>query len=85
MRRHSLTAFLPGNQAKKKGSGPVINILKSSEIKSPIIGTQVDLIKTVVQKVYHNPSLLSTLTDLYHGDYKGLDTTAVDGMPAVDT
>lgn len=77
--------FAPGEPGKKKGRGPVINILKSSEIKSPIIGTQVDLIKTVVQKVYHNPSLSSTVTDLYHGDYKGLDTTAVDGMPTVDT
>lgn len=69
----------------KKGSGPVVNILKSFETNATIIGTQADIINTVAQKLYHNPSLLPALTALHHGGYKELDVAVVDGMPIVDT
>lgn len=49
------------------------------------VGTQADLIGFIVQKLYKNPFLLSIFTDLYHGSYKPIDVSEVDGIPVVDT
>lgn len=49
------------------------------------IGTQADLITATVQKVYRNPSLMSALLLLHHGDYTPVKETEVDGNPIVDT
>lgn len=49
------------------------------------VGTQAELIGLIVQKLYKNPSVLSTFTDLYHGLYKPVDVSEVDGIPVVDT
>ena len=49
------------------------------------MGTQADLIKLIVQKLYRNPSVASAFTTLYHGNYEGVTTSAVDAEPTVDT
>lgn len=45
---------------------------------------QSELIQLVVQKLYKNPSLTSTFTDLFHASFKSVDVREVDGSPIVD-
>ena len=47
-------------------------------------GTQVELIKNIVQKVFSNPSLIPCLTNLYHSSYTPVNVTKVDARPVVD-
>lgn len=49
------------------------------------IGTQSDLIKAIVQKLWRNPSLLPEFKALYHGSYEPVDVAEVDGKPIIDT
>lgn len=49
------------------------------------IGTQAELIRLIVQKLYKNPSVMSTFTDLYSGSYESVHVHEVDGTPVVDT
>ena len=49
------------------------------------IGTQSDLITTIVQKLWRNASLLAEFMALHHGSYKPVDVTEVDDKPVVDT
>ena len=70
---------------KENVSGSVVHVLIHAETDAKVVGTQVQLLKTMVQKLYHTPSVAPALTALYHGDYNGLDTAFVDGMPIVDT
>jgi hypothetical protein len=49
------------------------------------VGTHADLIRDVSNKLILNPSLKSAFEDLFHGDYKGVSGTSVDGAPVVDT
>ncbi|KAJ6071389.1 hypothetical protein N7499_009403 [Penicillium canescens] len=46
---------------------------------------QAALIELIVQRLYKNPSLLSTFIDLHHGTYKAVTVPEVDGIPIVDT
>lgn len=45
------------------------NILISAEADTIVMGTQAELLKTMIQKIYHNHSLAPALTTLYHGNY----------------
>ncbi|EAW07588.1 TPR domain protein [Aspergillus clavatus NRRL 1] len=49
------------------------------------IGAQASLIALIAQKLYKTPSLMPTFTDLYHGSYKPVKVSEVDGTPVVDT
>lgn len=49
------------------------------------MGTQTDLIKIIVQKLYRNPSLAPAFTALHHGGYEKASTSMIDGEPIVDT
>lgn len=49
------------------------------------MGSQAELIALIAQKLYKNPSLMSTFTDLYHGSYTSVDVSKVDSIPVVDT
>lgn len=49
------------------------------------IGTQADLLTAVVQKLYRNLSLSSTILSMYRADYSPVEETEVDGVPIVDT
>jgi hypothetical protein len=62
-----------------------ISLLMNTETQTMTMGTQAELIGLITQKLYKNPSLMSTFTDLYHGSYTPVDVSEVDGIPVVDT
>lgn len=66
-------------------SSSQISLLLNPETNQGVMGAQADLIKLIVQKLYHNPSVASAFTALYHGNYEGVTTSAVDAEPMVDT
>jgi hypothetical protein len=72
------------SDAEKSGESK-ISMLINAETDRVIMGTQADLLKTIVQKMYHNPSVASDFMALHHGDYKGVNTSVVDQVPVVDT
>ncbi|EDO02331.1 hypothetical protein SS1G_04807 [Sclerotinia sclerotiorum 1980 UF-70] len=49
------------------------------------VGTQADLITTIVQKLWKNPSLIPEFNALHRGSYKLAEKTEVDGKPVIDT
>jgi tetratricopeptide (TPR) repeat protein len=49
------------------------------------LGTQVSLMKEIIQKLKRNPSLLSSITSLHHGSYIPAEETYVDNNPIIDT
>ncbi|OBT61910.1 hypothetical protein VE03_08225 [Pseudogymnoascus sp. 23342-1-I1] len=75
---------LDKSEAKKLGESK-ISILMNAETDTATMGTQPELLKDIIQKIYHNPSLASAFSVLHHGDYQGVDTVVVDQMPVVDT
>ncbi|KFY88611.1 hypothetical protein V500_06244 [Pseudogymnoascus sp. VKM F-4518 (FW-2643)] len=77
--------YAPEESEAEKSGKSNISILMNTETNTAFMGTQADLLKSIVQKMYHNPSVASPFTALHHGDYKGVDTTTVDQMPIVDT
>ena len=62
-----------------------ISLLMNPSTMEAFIGTQADLIKLIVQKLYRNPSLAPAFNTLHHGTYERVSTSAVDGNPIVDT
>jgi hypothetical protein len=60
-------------------------LLINAQTDTMTVGTQAELIGLIVQKLYKNPSLMSTFTDLYHGSYKPVNVSEVDDIPVVDT
>ncbi|RAL00975.1 TPR domain protein [Aspergillus ibericus CBS 121593] len=62
-----------------------LSLLMNTETQTMTMGTQAELISLIAQKLYKNPSLMSTFTDLYHGSYTPVDISEVDGIPVVDT
>ncbi|OBT80180.1 hypothetical protein VF21_00589 [Pseudogymnoascus sp. 05NY08] len=77
--------YAPEESDAKKAGESTISILMNPETNTAFMGTQADLLMGIVQKMYHNPSVSSAFTDLYHGDYKGVDIEVVDQTPIVDT
>ncbi|KAL4861267.1 hypothetical protein BDV12DRAFT_204185 [Aspergillus spectabilis] len=65
----------------EKGLALLINV----ETDLMTIGTQADLLTILVQKLYKNPSLMSTITNLHHGSYNPVGVSEVDDTPIVDT
>ncbi|EMD66047.1 hypothetical protein COCSADRAFT_86951 [Bipolaris sorokiniana ND90Pr] len=66
-------------------SNASVTFLMNVETERGFLGGQADLIRLIVQKLYSNPSTTSEFTNLYHGDYKAVDVSFVDGKPVVDT
>lgn len=62
-----------------------ISLLLNMHTNHMSIGTQSDLITTIVQKLQRNPSYLPEFTALHHGSYKPVNVTEVDGNPIIDT
>jgi hypothetical protein len=63
-----------------------IGILVSPYYNLVTIGTQADVMTTVIQKVFRNPSFKPSFVSLYSGTYKSVDTPLlVDGHPVVDS
>lgn len=69
-----------GNENSSK-----ISLLINPETNQGFMGAQADLIKLIVQKLYHNPSAAPAFVTLYHGTYEGVSTSTVDEKPIVDT
>lgn len=44
-----------------------------------------ELIRAAVQKLHQSPSEFRVISDLYHGSYKPVDVSLVDGLPIFDT
>lgn len=69
----------------EKSPGQGISLLINAQAETMMIGTQAELIGIIVQKLYKNPSLISTFTDLHHGSYKPVNVSEVDNVPVIDT
>lgn len=67
------------------GNSSKISLVINPETNQGFKGTQADLLKLIVQKIYHNPSVAPPFVTLYHGTYEGVSTSAVDEKPIVDT
>lgn len=61
------------------------SLLLNPSTNQAFMGTQPELIKLIVQKLYRTPSLAPAFTTLYHGTYEAVNTLKVDGEPIVDT
>jgi len=73
------------NTKENSANSSKISLLLNMHTNRVSMGTQSDLITTIVQKLWRNPSLLPELTELHHGSYKPVDVTEVDGKPIIDT
>lgn len=60
-------------------------LLINLQTESMTMGTQAELVRLIVQKLYKSPSLMSAITGLYHGSYEAVDVQEADGIPVVDT
>lgn len=78
-------AYAADGAADNAESSSQITILLNSETNRGFVGGQADLLKSIVQKLYRNPSLAAPFTSLYHGPYEAVTTSTVDGEPVVDT
>ncbi|KAJ5364437.1 uncharacterized protein N7496_010150 [Penicillium cataractarum] len=61
-----------------------LRLLLNVDMDKATIGTQVELIELIVQKLYKNPSLLPDFVNLHHGTYKSVDYLQ-GGFTVVDT
>lgn len=61
-----------------------LTLLMSPDTHKMTLGTHGELIKSIVQKLHRNPSLVSKFIDLHHGTYESFDIK-VDGQAVVDT
>lgn len=78
-------AYMPDDAADNIESGLQLNILLNTETNQGFLGGQADLLTSIVQRLYRNPSLASAFNALYHGPYEAVTTSTVDGEPLVDT
>lgn len=62
-----------------------ITLLVNIHTNQMAMGTQSDLLRTIVQKLWRNPSLLSEFATLHHGSYESVCVTEVDGKLVIDT
>jgi hypothetical protein len=62
-----------------------IALLINPQTDTMTMGTQVELITLIVQRLYKNPSTMPAFTDLYHGSSKPVAVPEVDDTPIVDT
>ncbi|RAL16978.1 TPR domain protein [Aspergillus homomorphus CBS 101889] len=78
-------AFMHVFHDERKTSAKRPSLLLNTETNTTMLGTQVELISSTIQKLYDNPSLMSVFNDLYHGSYEPIAVSEVDGVPIVDT
>jgi hypothetical protein len=62
-----------------------VTLLINPETNKVFMGGHADLIRIIVQKLYHNPSVAPAFTTLHHGTYEAVSTSVIDGKPVVDT
>ncbi|CZR52531.1 related to TPR domain protein [Phialocephala subalpina] len=78
-------AFVHAFVDTRKADNQDVALLINAETNSITMGSQAELIRMIVQKLYLNPSLAAVITDLHHGSYKPVGVSNVDGTPVVDT
>lgn len=61
-----------------------LRLLIDVDMNKATIGTQAELIETISQKLYKNPSLIPGFVDLHHGTYEPVGVLEVDNKPIVD-
>ncbi|KAJ5611683.1 hypothetical protein N7528_008788 [Penicillium herquei] len=64
-----------------------VTLMISPDTNRMALGSTVELIEVIAQKLHKNPSLASKFNDLYHGTYEVSDSSnvQVDGQPVVDS
>ncbi|KAJ5335470.1 hypothetical protein N7452_007873 [Penicillium brevicompactum] len=62
-----------------------LRLLIDVDMNKATIGTQPELIETISQKLYKNPSLIPGFVDLHHGTYEPVGVQEVDNKPIVDS
>jgi hypothetical protein len=77
-------AYCYANKAEPESSSK-ITLLANIDTKRMSIGTQGDLNTTIVQKLWHNPSLRDQFTSLYRGSYQTVKISDIDNTPIIDT
>jgi len=78
-------AFGHAYTAENDEGNSKVTLLINPETSKGFMGGQADLIRIIVQKLYHNPSIAPAFTTLHHGTYEAVSTPVVDGKPVVDT
>lgn len=73
-------AFISDDQSETNTS-----VMLNAETKRMTMGAQADLLKTMIRKLYRNPSLIPAITELHHGSYPMVQRSEVDSSPIVDT
>ncbi len=72
--------------AEKEPGETTASALVNLHANSVIFGTQPDLITSIVQKTFRNPSLAPVVADLHCGSYERVQVDGpVDGQPVIDT
>ena len=74
-----------GSQDEASENGSKVSLLVNIHTNKMTMGTQSNLITTVVQKLWRNPALLSEFNTLHHGSYEAVCVTSVDEKPVIDT
>jgi hypothetical protein len=78
-------AFCHAYADKASKSGSKYTLLMNAETNACFLGAHANLIKQIVQKLYHNPSIAPKFTTLFHGAYEESSTSTMDADPVVDT
>lgn len=73
------------NPGKPQNWGSKLNILVNIQTSQMTLGTHGDLITSIVQKLWHNPSLVHEFLTLYCGSYEPVELIEIDGRPVIDT
>jgi hypothetical protein len=72
--------------AENESGGTTGSALVNLHANSVIFGTQPDLITSIAQKTFRNPSLASTVADLHCESYECVhEVGPTDGQPLIDT
>lgn len=70
-------------EGSKGGSG--VTMFMSMDTNKVTVGTQGDLITTIVQKLIKSLSQIGDFFSLHHGSYPSVSISMVDEKPVVDT
>lgn len=73
------------NPAEYQNWGSKLNILVNIQTSQMTLGTHGDLITSIVQKLWRNPSLVHKFLTLHCGFYEPVELREIDGKPVIDT
>jgi len=79
------SVYIGEGQTGENDIGSHITLLLNVETNRAVVGGQADLIKSIAQKLYRNPSLAPGFTALHRGTYESVTAPTVDTGTIVDT